>query len=307
MAQGGFGQGFQILGADLETSVEEGPGLGRVDQGLGAPGARAVAYPPLHLVGGQGVVGLGGQDHPGGKFDHSRRGDHLADRALQEGQTARIEAGFQVLFGSPRPLDDADEVLQIGMGHPHLEEEPVDLGLGQRVGPLHFQGILGGQHLEGPGELGPLTPHGDGPLLHGFEEGRLGLGRRPVDLVGQDEVGEHRARFEPEAVVLGLVLDDDRGADDVGRHEVGGELNAGETEGQGLGQTPDEQGLAEAGDALEENVAFAEEGDQGQFHHGLLAHDGPGQLFSDGVQPVQRVGHGRFFTHGLTSWDNERK
>src|SRR5579884_1219097 len=43
--------------------------------------------------------------------------------------------------------------------------------------------------------VGQAVPHpADGhlPLLHGFEEGSLGLGGSPVDLVGEDHVGEQR-------------------------------------------------------------------------------------------------------------------
>jgi hypothetical protein len=35
-------------------------------------------------------------------------------------------------------------------------------------------------------------------LLHRLEQRGLGLGRRAVDLVGQEQVGEHRALAEPE-------------------------------------------------------------------------------------------------------------
>ena len=43
-----------------------------------------------------------------------------------------------------------------------------------------------------------LAGDGDRPLLHGLEQGRLRLGRGPVDLVGQHEVGEDRPALELE-------------------------------------------------------------------------------------------------------------
>ena len=35
-------------------------------------------------------------------------------------------------------------------------------------------------------------------LVHGFEQRRLRLGRRAIDLVGQQEMREHRTRLELE-------------------------------------------------------------------------------------------------------------
>jgi hypothetical protein len=51
-------------------------------------------------------------------------------------------------------------------------------------------------------------------LLHRLEQGGLGLRRRPVDLVGEQHVGEHRAGAEGE-VALALVVEERAG--DVGR------------------------------------------------------------------------------------------
>ena len=39
-------------------------------------------------------------------------------------------------------------------------------------------------------------------LLHGLEQRRLGLGGRAVDLVGQQELREHRARWKTKRVLL---------------------------------------------------------------------------------------------------------
>jgi hypothetical protein len=76
--------------------------------------------------------------------------------------------------------------------------------------PLQGPGHAVGRHL---------------PLLHRLQQGGLGLGRGPVDLVGQQQVGEHRPRAEVEGAAA---LVKDRGAGDVGGHEVGRELDAAE-------------------------------------------------------------------------------
>ena len=54
-------------------------------------------------------------------------------------------------------------------------------------------------------------------LLHALEQGGLGLRRRPVDLVGQDDLAHDRAR--PELELLGLLVVD-RQAGHVGREQV---------------------------------------------------------------------------------------
>ena len=79
-----------------------------------------------------------------------------------------------------------------------LEEEPVELGLGERIGPLHLERVLGGQHEERRRQPVRRAGDGDRPLLHRLEQGRLGLGRGPVDLVGQHQVGEDRPALELE-------------------------------------------------------------------------------------------------------------
>jgi hypothetical protein len=55
--------------------------------------------------------------------------------------------------------------------------------------------------------------------------------RRAIDFVGEHDIGEKRTRQEAKLARAGeLVLLDDFGARDVGRHEVGGELDAVEFE-----------------------------------------------------------------------------
>ena len=109
-------------------------------------------------------------------------------------------------------------------------QEAVALRLGQRVDALGLDRVLGGQHEERVGQRVGDPADGDLPLGHDLEQRRLHLGRRAVDLVGEHEVGEHRAELDVEGVLAGLV---DAGADDVGGHQVGGELQAGERAADG--------------------------------------------------------------------------
>ena len=77
-----------------------------------------------------------------------------------------------------------------------------------------------------------------------------------------------RIRAADEAEVLGpggLVHFEDVGAGDVGRHEIGGELDSLEVEVEDLGDGPDDERLGEAGDADHEAVAACEHGGEDLF------------------------------------------
>ena len=87
---------------------------------------------------------------------------------------------------------DPPLLLGLGIGDEDLEQEPVELGLGQGIGPLLLDRVLRGQHEERVGQGMAAAAGGDLPLLHRLEQGGLGLGRGAVDLVGQDQVGEDR-------------------------------------------------------------------------------------------------------------------
>ena len=109
-----------------------------------------------------------------------------------------------------------------------LEHEPVELRLGQRVGALVLDRVLGRDDDERVGQRPALALDGHLPLLHRLEQRRLRLRRRAVDLVGQEQVGEDRTLrgtgTTPSATSrIGL-------AGDIGRHQVGGELHALEVE-----------------------------------------------------------------------------
>jgi hypothetical protein len=114
-----------------------------------------------------------------------------------------------------------------------------------------------------------------------LEQGALRLRRRAVDLVGEDEVREDRARLEPEPS-LPTLLDDDVRADDVGRHEVRRELDAAEAEFEGLGHRAHEHRLSEPGDALQQRVRSRQQADERLAHQLLLADDERPDLALDG-------------------------
>ena len=90
-------------------------------------------------------------------------------------------------------VHDAALVVLGRVGDLALEHEAVDLRLGQGIGAFLLDRVLGGHDQERLGQAVGVVADGDLVLLHGLEQGRLHLGRRAVDLVGQEQVGEDRA------------------------------------------------------------------------------------------------------------------
>ncbi len=190
----------------------------------------------------------------------SRRTDHGgADRA-EAGQ--RVLAAVHVEHGQ----------LGTGVRVPHGDAggEPVALRLGERVGAFHLDRVLGGDHHErGLQQVGHPVD-GDLPLLHRLQQRGLGLRRRPVDLVADHDVREHRARLELEVARL-LVVDADPG--DVAGQQVRSELDPAHRAVDRTGQRLGQLGLANPGDVLDEQVTLGEQDREGQPHGGVLALD----------------------------------
>ena len=160
--------------------------------------------------------------------------------------------------GEAHEVEDLALLVAVRVGDFHLEHEAVDLRLGQRVGAFLVDRVLGGHHEERLRQRVCLVADGDLPLLHGLEQGALHLGRGAVDLVGQNQVGEHRALPRGEAAGLRVV---NLRADDVGREHVRRELQPRELGVHAVGERLDGERLGEAGHALEQHVAVGQQAD----------------------------------------------
>ncbi len=137
-----------------------------------------------------------------------------------------------------------------------LQHEAVDLRLGQRVGAFLLDRVLGRHDQEGLRQRMGLAAEGDLALLHRLEQRALHLGRRPVDFIRQDQVGEYRTVLGLEGAVARVV---DHGAHDVRRQHVGRELDALETHRERLRQRLQRQGLAQARHAFEQDMAVGQQ------------------------------------------------
>ncbi len=151
---------------------------------------------------------------------------------------------------------------------------------GSGIGALHLERVLGGQDEERRVERVALPGDRDLVLLHRLEQARLGLRRRPVDLVGQHEVGEDRSGLEAEDA-LAVLLDQDVRPGDVGGHQVRRELDAVERAVDDVGDRPNQHRLAQARDALEQHVAVGQQAGQGLADERGLPDDDPADLALD--------------------------
>ena len=152
-----------------------------------------------------------------------------------------------------------------------LEQEPVELGLGQGERALELHRVLGRHDEEGIREAVGRALDRDLALLHRLQQRGLRPRRRAVDLVHQQEVREHGAGDEPQAGGL-----EQAGARHVGREEVGRALDSRHPQVQAPGDGPGQQRLARARDVLEQDVPVREQRDGDQPQGLVRAHDGQG-------------------------------
>ncbi len=182
----------------------------------------------------------------------------VADGALEqqdvvgrEDRGERLDRLARAVAGEHPALLGAERIT-----HPEPDHEPVELTLGQDVGPLELVRVLGRQHDERRVERIGLPFDRDLAVAHRLEQGALGPGRGPVDLVGQDDVGEDRPLLEDELAARRVV---DARAEDVRGEQVGGELDAPERAVDAGGQGPGQQRLADSGNVLDQDVPFGQQ------------------------------------------------
>ena len=168
------------------------------------------------------------------------------------------------------PLQHLALLVARGIGYPDLEHEAVELGLRKRISAFVLDRVLGGKHQERLVQHEGVAADGDLLLLHRFQQRCLHLGRRAVDFVGQDDVGEERALLDVKVLAL---LVEHHGADDIGRQQVGRELDPGERRVHHLREGAHRQGLGQAGHALQQDVPAGQQPDEQPLHHLVLPHD----------------------------------
>src|SRR3954452_15440763 len=208
-----------------------------------------------------------GREHTPGGVLH---GQHLGRRRyrldLADAVAALVRAEHRDLAGGRRVAER------------QARHEAVDLRLGQRVGALELDRVLRREHEERPRELVGVDVDRDAALLHALEQAGLGLRRRAVDLVDEHDVREDRAGAELKA---GLALVEDVRADDVGRQQVGGALDARELQLHRARERPRERRLADAGQVLEQDVTLRGDANERLVEQLLANLDSAGQRVGD--------------------------
>ena len=157
--------------------------------------------------------------------------EHASARFLQGTHVVEGDGCDRGLRGHLAGVDAAENLELLDgrrVGDDLLEEESVHLSLGQHVGALFFDGVLGGHDHEGAGQLVVNATDRGLAFLHGLEHGGLGLRRGTVDLVEENHVGVDGAQLGDH---LAALLVPDLRTDDVVGHQVGRALDAVERSG----------------------------------------------------------------------------
>ena len=185
----------------------------------------------------------------------------------------------------PQPEDPALDLLG-GVVEHELEEEAVELRLRQRIRALVLDRVLRADDEERVGQRPRLALDRHLPLLHRLEQRGLGLRRRPVDLVREQDVGEDRPGPERD----GALAEHHRPGQVRGQH-VGRELRAPEREAERPRRRVREQRLRDAGHALEEHVPAREQRRQQAADDLVLAEDDLADLGSHPVRDARQRLH----------------
>ena len=259
-----------VLGQGVVAPADEGQRPGREDEVDRRARTRPERDVALEL--GQAVrLGRpGGRRQPDGVLEQGRVDVDVVGGGLHREQAIGRQDLRDVGHRAGHPLDDDELLGRRRVADQHLEHEAVDLGLGQRVGALGLDRVLGGQDQERAGDLERLAPDRHLALLHDLEQRALDLGRRAVDLIGQQQVGEDRAEGRPELARLLVV---DARADEVGRDEVRRELDPLELAADPVRERLDGHRLGQPGHALDEDVTARQQRDDQPLEQVVLTDD----------------------------------
>ena len=131
-------------------------------------------------------------------------------------------------------------------------------------------------------------------FVHRFQQRRLCLRRRAVDLIGQQEIREDRARFELELLRVRVINGD---AQHVTGQHVAGELQAVKPALHRARQRVRERGLSDAGNVFDQQVPARQQAHQRQPHHIRLAANRSVERHLQFVEFGKRLRRGYHYCH----------
>ena len=220
------------------------------------------------------AAGPAGADQRQDRLDDAFADRDAAHQALRRHQLGDIHRRPRPVLGDAGGRDQHFALgLAVGIIDVDLQQEPVELGLGQRIGAFLLQRVLGRQHMKRPRQRMILAGDRDPAFLHRLQQRRLGARARPVDLVRHQQLAEHRPRDKAERAPSALAFLEHFGAQNIGRHQVGRALNALVVQPEDGAQSLDQPGLGQAGHPDQQCMAAAQQGDQGLLDNLLLAKD----------------------------------
>ena len=214
-----LGEREHVVDRGREAAVEQRAGAHREHQRLAGARARA---PGDQLADVAGVrAGTCRAHQREDRLDHRFADRQAAHQALRRHQVVRRHRGLRLgLLGAGGVEQDAPLGLAVRIVDVDLHQEAVELGFGQRIGAFLLQRILRRQHVERARQIVARAGDRDMMLLHRLQQRRLGARAGAVDLVGHQQLGEHRARDEAEIALAAGALLQHLGAENVGRHQV---------------------------------------------------------------------------------------
>ncbi len=127
-------------------------------------------------------------------------------------------------------------------------------------------------------------------FLHRLQQRRLGARAGAVDFVGHQQLGEDRSLDETEGAPAGVAFLHHFGAGDVGRHQVGRELDALASRPITVPKRLDQLGLGQAGHADQQAMAARQQRHQRLLDHFVLTEDDLAHAGAD----AREQGGGRF-------------
>ena len=195
---------------------------------------------------------------------------HGAHRSLRLGQFATGEYWLDVR--QQLATRGAQQQIPLGrwrwIAQRQAHQEAIQLRFRQRKGAALAAGILRGNNEERRRQRVGDALVGHLPLFHRLQQRALAFRRGAVDFVGQHQLGKDWPGMEGE---MAAALIEHRGAENVARQQVGGELDALEAQPQHPRQGMAEGGLAHAGQVLDQQMPPGQQAGHGQPHLRFLA------------------------------------
>ena len=147
----GSADGADVVDADGEAALEERADLRREEH---APARRAArrrsARSACTSSGAPGPSGCVACEHADRVVLHVPRDRHLAHERLhledrRRGDSTGVTCGARA---ARRAVEDRVQLVAVRERHVELEEEAIELRLGQRIGALHLERVLRREHEE---------------------------------------------------------------------------------------------------------------------------------------------------------------